>query len=65
MGGDCCFKDTQGETVRLTSHGGEERVFRSLDMATEIAIEVGFEITRIEVTLSRATFSIKRPFYVE
>ena len=42
------FKKEGGETVTLTDHSGIERVLHTLDAATRLAHEAGFETVRVE-----------------
>jgi len=42
------FREAAGEMVRLTDHGGTEKVFHSLDHATKVANDIGFETIRVE-----------------
>jgi hypothetical protein len=37
-----------GETVSLTDHSGRERLFHSLDHATEVGRDIGFGTVRVE-----------------
>ncbi len=37
-----------GEQVPYTTHGGTRKVFHTLDHATEVARELGFESIRVE-----------------
>lgn len=37
-----------GETLVLTDHAGRERLYHSLDHATEAGKEIGFDSVRIE-----------------
>ena len=37
-----------GETRVLTDHKGRERLFHSLDHATELVREIGFDAVRVE-----------------
>ena len=41
-------KDTNGHIVKLTTHGGEERLYKSLDTATKVTEKIGFHCARIE-----------------
>jgi len=42
------FREDRGQIVRLTDHRGAERVFHSLDHATELARGIGFETVSVE-----------------
>ena len=42
------FRAQDGELIKLTTHGGEERLFRSLDAATNTARRIGFPSARVE-----------------
>ena len=37
-----------GETLVLTDHSGRERLYHSLDHATEVGRDIGFESVRVE-----------------
>ena len=37
-----------GETQVLTDHSGRERLYHSLDHATEVARDIGFDSVRVE-----------------
>ncbi len=37
-----------GETLVLTDHSGRERMYHSLDHATEVGRDIGFDSVRIE-----------------
>ncbi|MGD2081868.1 MAG: hypothetical protein PVF91_02810 [Chromatiales bacterium] len=37
-----------GEPVKLTDHGGGEKVYHSLEHATEVARGIGFDTVRVE-----------------
>ena len=37
-----------GETLVLTDHSGRERVYHSLDHATEVGLDIGFDSVRVE-----------------
>jgi hypothetical protein len=37
-----------GETLVLTDHSGRERVYHSLDHATEVGRDIGFDSVRVE-----------------
>lgn len=37
-----------GERVKLTDHGGHEKMYHSLDHATEAAKVIGFDTVRVE-----------------
>jgi len=39
---------TDGETLVLTDHSGRERLFHSLDHATEVGQDIGFNSVRVE-----------------
>ncbi len=39
---------TTGETLVLTDHTGRERLYHSLDHATEVARDIGFDSVRVE-----------------
>lgn len=42
------FHTENGERLLLTDHSGRERVFHSLDHATEIGRDIGFDTVRVE-----------------
>ncbi len=42
------FHTQTGETVVLTDHSGRERLYRSLDHATEVGQDIGFKSVRVE-----------------
>jgi hypothetical protein len=37
-----------GETLVLTDHSGRERMYHSLDHATEVGRDIGFDSVRVE-----------------
>jgi len=37
-----------GETLVLTDHSGRERLYKSLDHATEVGRNIGFQSVRVE-----------------
>jgi hypothetical protein len=42
------FKEENDEIVRLTTHGGTDRLFKSLDAATKMAADIGFKEAHVE-----------------
>jgi hypothetical protein len=42
------FKRPSGEMVALTEHGGAEKILHSLDAATAVAREIGFQTIHVE-----------------
>ncbi len=42
------FHTENGETLVLTDHSGRERLYHSLDHATEVGQDIGFESVRVE-----------------
>jgi hypothetical protein len=42
------FRPHLGEPVKLTDHHGQEKVYHSLEHATEVAREIGFDTLRVE-----------------
>jgi hypothetical protein len=42
------FHTISGETLMLTDHAGRERVYHSLDHATEVGRDIGFDSVRVE-----------------
>ncbi|MBT3046190.1 MAG: thymidylate kinase [gamma proteobacterium symbiont of Ctena orbiculata] len=42
------FHTLSGETLVLTDHSGRERVYHSLDHATEVGRDIGFDSVRVE-----------------
>ncbi len=41
-------KSVDGDQMKLTDHGGHERVYHTLDHATEAAKAIGFGTVRVE-----------------
>jgi hypothetical protein len=44
------LRQRDGKLVKLTDHSGVEKVYHSLDHATELAREIGFGQVRVEET---------------
>lgn len=42
------FRTSDGNTVQYTGHTGSEKVYHSLDIATGVARDLGFESTRVD-----------------
>ena len=42
------FVSSSGEQIRYTGHTGTEKVYHSLDQATQVAQEIGFHRIRVE-----------------
>ena len=42
------FHTQTGETLVLTDHSGRERLYHSLDYATEVGQDIGFKSVRVE-----------------
>ena len=42
------FRQTDGALARLTDHAGADKIYHTLDHATELAKEVGFDAVRVE-----------------
>ena len=42
------FHDTEGQTIALTDHGGTEKLYHTLDNATEILKVAGIKTIRVE-----------------
>lgn len=42
------FHTQSGDSLVLTDHAGRERLYHSLDHATEIGREIGFHTVRVE-----------------
>ena len=40
--------DTTGRMVKITDHGGAEKIYHTIDYATQVAKEIGFETIRVE-----------------
>ena len=40
--------DTAGGMVKITDHGGTEKIYHTIDHATQVAKEIGFETIRVE-----------------
>lgn len=40
--------DNMGGSIKLSDHSGVEKVFHSIEHATELAQEIGFDTVRVE-----------------
>lgn len=43
-----CVHDSAGRIVNITNHGGREKIYHTIDHATEVAKEIGFQTVRVE-----------------
>jgi hypothetical protein len=41
-------REHSGKLIKLTDHSGVEKIYHSLDQATELAREIGFSEVRVE-----------------
>jgi hypothetical protein len=41
-------RERDGELIRITEHGGADKIYHSLDYATQVAEGLGFDTVRIE-----------------
>jgi hypothetical protein len=41
-------RQRDGELIRITEHGGTDKIYHSLDYATQVAEGLGFDTVRIE-----------------
>jgi hypothetical protein len=43
-----CVHDSHDQEIKITDHSGIEKVFHSIERATAVAKDIGFESVRVE-----------------